>query len=65
MSIATETVGVNRAMKQSQKRHFKHSDCDCKDCRRSGISQFGYALLVLVLLVGSVGSLVVIAEMIR
>jgi hypothetical protein len=52
-------------MKESQKRHFKHSDCDCRDCQRSGIRQFGYAVLVLILLVGSLGSLVVIAEVLR
>jgi hypothetical protein len=49
-------------MKQSQKRYFNHSDCDCRDCIRTGFKEFGYAVLVLVILITAFGSLFVIAS---
>jgi hypothetical protein len=54
-------------MKQSQRRYFKQTACDCRDClnTRSGFREFGYAVLVLVLLIAAFGSLFVIAEAIK
>jgi hypothetical protein len=52
-------------MKQSQKRYFNHSACDCRDCMKTGFREFGYAMLVLVLLVAAFGSLFVIAEALK
>jgi hypothetical protein len=49
-------------MKQSQRRYFSHSGCDCQDCTKTGFKEFGYAILVLILLILSFGSLFVIAE---
>jgi hypothetical protein len=50
-------------MKQSQRRHFNRSGCDCRDCAHSsGFRQFGYALMVLVILILTFASLFVIAE---
>jgi hypothetical protein len=54
-------------MKQSQRRYFRHSACDCRECvnRATGFQEFGYALLVLALLIAAFGSLFVIAAALR
>jgi len=53
-------------MKQSQRRYFSQG-CDCRDCvnLRYGIREFGYAVLVLILLLAAFGSLFVISEALR
>lgn len=51
-------------MRPSQRRYFGQSGCDCRDCvnLRSGLREFGYAVLVLILLIASFAALFVIAE---
>ena len=51
-------------MKQSQRRHFAHSGCDCRDCMPRGFQQRPYIKLVAVLLIASLAAVFVIAEVI-
>lgn len=50
-------------MKQSQRRHFARSGCDCRECMK-GFSQRPYIKLVAVLLIASLAAVFVIAEVI-
>lgn len=51
-------------MKQSQRRHFRQSGCDCRECvsLKSGLKQVGYMALVFALLLASFAALFVIGE---
>lgn len=51
-------------MRQSEKRYFNHSSCDCRECTslKSGLKQAGYMVLVFALLGGSFVVLFIIAQ---
>jgi len=51
-------------MKQSQRRYFRESACDCPDCTsvRGGLKQAGYMVLVFTLLGASFAVLIAIAK---
>jgi hypothetical protein len=66
LAQVTPNGRTNHTMKQSQRRHFAHSGCDCRDCipRKGPVREFSYAVVVAILLVGSIAALFVIAEVI-
>ena len=54
-------------MRQSQRRYFSQSACDCRDCvnRSNFRRELVYAVLVFIFLVASFAALFVIAEALR
>lgn len=51
-------------MKQSQRRYFNQSACDCRECSslKAGFKQAGYMVLVFVVLSATFGTLFIVAQ---